>query len=407
MPASRRPLPHRKLWDIPPRFHCSVIGTCLTVTDLRGLCRRAGIRLDTPVSDYDLHHAFVGLAEQACYATRLVQRRLDSRHRATLRRFAEVRDTTELAALWATVAATGELGGAYWSVMSHPLATPAVCDQAASEVHMASHRALVSRDVLHREVQQLRERHRSLERSLHEARLAAAERQALVQSLRARAAAAAPLEADVIRLRARLKQLEDGEALLLARVRNEDLAATLAQARLAGERHAAAAHAQATRCQALEQTAARLMQELANVHAERDGLEQMLQTITRPCQTNCTTDCPRFDLCQRRILYVGGRPALSPHLRQLVERANGEFLHHDGGREDADGALAALVPRVDAVLCPADCISHSAMMRIKRICKRQTKPFLVLRSASLSAFVHGLQQLLGGSCPPRFDSRTT
>jgi len=395
--ARPRPATHRKIWEIDTRFHCSLIGTCLSLTDLRKLCKRAGIVFQTTVSDYALHHAFVDLADHACYATRLLQRRLDSRHRESLRRFGAVRDETTLVQLWADAQAAGEIAGAYWALMSHPLAGPTLCDQISGEVHMLSHLAGASRRDELQQLEQLRQRQRLLEQWLREERQTAAERQTIIQALHQRVLKAGNAEQELVRVRARVAQLEQGEALHLARVRNEDLAAELAHTRLASERHATDARNWAEHYRSMEQTATHTANELSATVAERDSLEQLTQTLTRHCAHDCTTDCPRFDLCQRRILYVGGRPALGPHLRQLVEQANDEFLHHDGGREEADSALAALLPRADAVLCPVGCISHSAMLRIKRICKQQAKPFLVLRSASLSAFVRGLQQLLNGN----------
>lgn len=394
-----RPILHarRPLWDIDPRFHCGLIGTCAPLDDLRRICRRAGIQFQTRVTDYELHHAFVTLADRPSYAIRLLQRRLDARHRASLRRFAPAEDAGALREHWVAACTEGEIAGAYWALLTHPLADPALCDHAVGEVHMLSHAAAASRRAELRQLDRLQQRQRVLEQALREARQQATERQALIAALRQRAAAATHAEADLLRLRHRLTQLENGEALNLARTRNEDLAASLAQARLTAERQTATAHAWMQRYRALQQAAEKTASELSATCAERDSLEQLLQTSTRHCTQDCSSECPRFDLCRRRILYVGGRPGLGAHLRQVVEQANGEFLQHDGGREEADSALAALLPRADAVLCPADCISHSAMQRIKRLCKQQAKPFVVLRSASLSAFVRGLYHVSGNA----------
>ncbi|MBI5460950.1 MAG: DUF2325 domain-containing protein [Gammaproteobacteria bacterium] len=395
--ARARPATHRKVWEIEARFHCGVIGTCLRLEDLRTLCRRAGIVFQTAVSDYALHHAFVELADRACYATRLLQRRLDSRHRESLRHFATARDEATLIQYWEAAQASGEIAGAYWALMSHPLAGLTLCERVTGEVHMLSHLAGASRRAELQHIKQLQQRQRLLEQWLHEERQSAADRQAIIQALNQRLTKAANAEQELARARTRIAQLEQGDALRLARTCSEDLAAALANARLAADRHAAEARHWTERCQAAEHSVARTASELAATVAERDSLEQLTQSLTRQCAQDCTADCPRFDLCRRRILYVGGRPGLGPHLRQLVEQANGEFLHHDGGREEADSALAALLPGADAVLCPADCVSHSAMLRIKRSCKQQAKPFLILRSASLSAFVRGLQQLLNSN----------
>ena len=74
------------------------------------------------------------------------------------------------------------------------------------------------------------------------------------------------------------------------------------------------------------------------------------------------------------------------HFRKLVERLNGNFLHHDGGLEDGRKRLPVLLQRADAVICPVDCISHRAVNDIKVLCKREAKPMILLRKASFSAF---------------------
>jgi hypothetical protein len=92
---------------------------------------------------------------------------------------------------------------------------------------------------------------------------------------------------------------------------------------------------------------------------------------------------PRLDLT---VLYIGGQQARIGHLRELAERAGAVFLYHDGGIEDRRGMLPGLVSRADAVLFPVDCISHAAMLQVKRLCYQAGKKFLPLRSAGLAPF---------------------
>ena len=102
--------------------------------------------------------------------------------------------------------------------------------------------------------------------------------------------------------------------------------------------------------------------------------------------------CTKVDLAGRSILYVGGRNRLCAHFRTLVEQQNGRFIHHDGGREESPQRLDALLSQVDAVLCPMDCVSHDAVHRIKRDCKRYGKYLMLLSQSSLSAFTKGLHE---------------
>ncbi|SPJ15363.1 conserved hypothetical protein [Burkholderiales bacterium] len=88
----------------------------------------------------------------------------------------------------------------------------------------------------------------------------------------------------------------------------------------------------------------------------------------------------------RRVLYVGGRPSSTPAIRDLVLRHGGEFQRHDGGLEDRKGLLAAAVAWAELVAFPVDCIDHDAARNLKRLCTRQSVPFLALRCASIASF---------------------
>jgi hypothetical protein len=88
----------------------------------------------------------------------------------------------------------------------------------------------------------------------------------------------------------------------------------------------------------------------------------------------------------------GGRLAQVHRLQAFVEGAQAELLHHDGGMEERKGLLAGLVICVDAVFFPVDCISHDAAGILKRLCRQAGKPYLPLRSASLTSFIAALRR---------------
>ena len=49
----------RKLWELERHYHCSVIGTCLTLTELRKIQRQLKGIVHALDTDYDLHRVFV------------------------------------------------------------------------------------------------------------------------------------------------------------------------------------------------------------------------------------------------------------------------------------------------------------------------------------------------------------
>ncbi|XOV61246.1 DUF2325 domain-containing protein [Agrobacterium rosae] len=95
----------------------------------------------------------------------------------------------------------------------------------------------------------------------------------------------------------------------------------------------------------------------------------------------------------RSFLYVGGRDCQVAHLRQIASNFDAELIHHDGGLREAVSRIDTLLPSVDCVFCPIDCISHDACLRVKSGCKKFGKTFIPLRNGSKSSLERALQTM--------------
>jgi len=95
----------------------------------------------------------------------------------------------------------------------------------------------------------------------------------------------------------------------------------------------------------------------------------------------------------RSFLYVGGRDCQVAHLRQIASNFGAELIHHDGGLREAVSRIDTLLPSVDCVFCPIDCISHDACLRVKSGCKKFSKTFIPLRNGSKSSLERALQSM--------------
>ncbi len=98
-PAAPTGSRRRRLWDLPSATHCPVVGVCLPIQALRRLVDK----LNGPRSladDYALHCSVVADCRQRGPVTEALQRELDRRYQATLRRTAQARTTDALAAWW-------------------------------------------------------------------------------------------------------------------------------------------------------------------------------------------------------------------------------------------------------------------------------------------------------------------
>jgi hypothetical protein len=92
------------------------------------------------------------------------------------------------------------------------------------------------------------------------------------------------------------------------------------------------------------------------VHEAREEHTAMEQTLMMQLAANSPSVGDhnwRIDLEGKRVLYVGGRVKLTPHLRSLVESHNGRFEHHDGGLEDSRAGLHCNSRQNSLSLCAA------------------------------------------------------
>ena len=95
----------------------------------------------------------------------------------------------------------------------------------------------------------------------------------------------------------------------------------------------------------------------------------------------------------KSFLYVGGRDCQVAHLRQIASKHGAELIHHDGGLREAVSRIDTVLPSVDCVFCPIDCISHDACLRVKTGCKKFGVAFVPLRNGSKSSLERALQTM--------------
>jgi hypothetical protein len=111
-----------------------------------------------------------------------------------------------------------------------------------------------------------------------------------------------------------------------------------------------------------------------------------------PCEEKgCLKDeCERYRLCAKRIFMVGGITKMKAYYKNIIEKAGGEFDYHDGYIKNTASNLEARVKRSDLVLCPVNCNSHTACLKVKQLCMRHNIELKILSSSSLSAVSNAL-----------------
>ncbi len=364
----------RKLWELTGGWHCAIIGTCLTLEDLRVLARKLSVKTKPGFNpDYQLHAYFVKMAESHGTAAKMLNKLLDRRHSGAIRRARDLRTAEELREFWQQALRDGAIPGPYWALVSHPQATEIFCEQMFADVHMLSHLVGASNRA---DVKRLTELEETVQRQQAEIERQKSKRRALadrknqqLEDMRAQIGSrcARDVQATMDRhFECELRKVNDQNARLLETV--ETLRADLSDL---SEREAALTG----RLSMVEEENGRLAEENAAVEAQfKDG-------ITR------ADERPTHDLQGRRVLYVGGRHHVTHTIRSIVQDWNGAFMHHDGGLERSMDELARAVSKADAVVFPVDCVSHGAITTVKKLCDQSRKPYYPLRSSGVASFL--------------------
>lgn len=384
-PVTREAPPRRtKIWEFNTNLHCSIIGTCLSTAELRQILKKAGVTTHG-CSDHELHGIAVTLAGRHDDAARQLHRALDHRHKLAVSQFAKADSEDGLRARWRDAVGRGDIPGAYWATLTHPLTNQAIIREAFGEVHMLSHlvgsanRADIRRlCVLESEKAALETKVERQQQALHEAVVV---RDSQIKELR-HALIERIVRAPSEGMRDEDGALPDGGAALRGLVTDLErrLTAEAGRRRSLEEKLAAA-----------QATIARERSARTEAERDRDAMRRELDAIEGSLVPACPHGRSEVRLDGVVLLYVGGRPNQVAAMREAVERLGATFLHHDGGVENHPNLLPGLASRSEVVLFPVDCISHDAANMVKSLCRQGGKRFVPLRSASITSLLAALQ----------------
>jgi len=120
----------------------------------------------------------------------------------------------------------------------------------------------------------------------------------------------------------------------------------------------------------------------------KNDFHKMLSTYNARNKT--CEDCEKIDLCQKRVLIVGGLTKLQAFYRDLVTMLGGTFDYHEGTCKTNQLDLSQRISSSDIILCPVDVNSHAACLFVKKACKKSGKKYIMLRKSSISTIYSAL-----------------
>lgn len=372
----------QKLWDLPQKLFCPLVGVCYPLPMLRQLVKKIYLGSEK-ADDYDLHVGVISECKYRNPLTVVLQKELDQRYSVTVKQFKGAKSKLAVAQLWLQAIEQGDVSGAFWAAATHPHCDAEFHDVLYKDMHMLQHQAgaLVRADltkfkavvdentVLGRELGRVQDRITKVlaEKTSEIEKLRAAHLQAQTQCINKDSQMAA-VTADLANFKAGVPELE-ARSRLQKKVEQLEQRQAEQQA-LIGE----------LRLQLAIKT------EVAAVSAETNN-----QTL--PFIQSKRVIPIVVQLQQKSILCVGGRVGNVASYRDAVESVGGRFAHHDGGLEDNQHLLDASLAAADMVICQTGCISHNAYWRVKDFCKRTGKQCVFVENPSVSSLTRGLEQL--------------
>lgn len=390
----------KRVWELVD-LQCPIIGTCLTLGELRKIARQSDVEFPENVSEFDIHSYFVSCCKEPSRVARLVSKKLDRKYAGKLRRYGTCRDDDAIRALWVEDRERGDIPGPFWAVISHAHTSTRLRTEVFGEVHMLSHLVGSANRADIRRLSDLEAEQERLTNAMQRMKAVFAQR---VNTLQGERDAMAD-QMDALKRERPCRESRKGEAVqsesntgeTLQELEVEMFRREVDEAWRERNEVFKLLDAETRRLEYLESENRELAAENNVLEAE---IARLLETPQTRCPDGCAGKCPCPDLCGMCVLYVGGRTGLVPQYRALVESRGGTLIHHDGGMEEAPKKLESCLAQADAVVCPVDCVSHEACTTVKSFCKRALKPCYMMRTAGISSLAKTVSSLPERTCSP-------
>ncbi|HIO97226.1 MAG TPA: hypothetical protein EYG71_04795, partial [Leucothrix sp.] len=128
-----------KFWEMKSRYHCAVLGTCLTLKELRIIAKKADIDDINQWDDYDMHVSFIRILSDKSHISILVTKALDQKYALIIKQLSKTKNEDNRIDVWNKAVETGDVAGAFWAILTHPHTTEETMFQLYGKVHMLSH----------------------------------------------------------------------------------------------------------------------------------------------------------------------------------------------------------------------------------------------------------------------------
>lgn len=385
-----------KLWQLDHDYHCSLIGTCLSLEEVRRLMRPFYSENIDTAHPYELHTAIVTMISYSDYRSKKIQNYLNKKFKKEINKTRKM-NADELISEWKCVLGSAEIIGAYWAIMLHPCANHAIKRGLFGDVHMQSHMSGATIRV-----------------NLKRLKWLESERKVFKTEIKSQLSKYQKLQTDVNRLKTTIQNKNGNISELESQVKvlinsNDSLvieskSINKKKLHIQVEKLTAKIDHQLKEIEHYKKSKVQYDQLVSELNyqlkmqkqaiEEYEGETEHLHYLLSQKKVDNKRQYKTKGLCGQCVLYVGGKASLIPYYRELIESRAGVFLHHDGGIEKNTQDLSLSLNRADLVIFPTNCISHDAVWKIKRSCKKQQKPYQYLKSPGLFSLSSVLEKIV-------------
>ena len=376
----------KTMWEIDSHFKCPVVGAVLSVAKHRDILKKCGYDI-TGLKSYEYHQIIMSKLDEENEISIKVNNVIRARAGKWMRMI-EGMDDAAMRTLWNENFESGQVGPLMYAVVSYEETHFDLLQDVYGEVHMKAHANMTGIFDVRKQLAANRD---ALDREKNKLKMKTGEIKKLVRMRKDDTCRILDLELANNRLKKQMKALEQQVIPDNQRddTRIKELEAQVAV--LKSERNA-----QDLTRKDMESNVLKLKTTLALARKENESIREEMESFISilgesappPCQTSsdCSREsCSQFQLCARRIFMIGGITKMKAYYKDIVEKAGGEFDYHDGYIKGAGMDIEARVKRSDLVLCPVNCNSHNACIRVKKLCNQHNTPLKILASSSLSA----------------------
>jgi hypothetical protein len=382
------------LWEIEPHFKCPVVGAMLSVEKHGAILKKCGYDI-SQLKPYEYHQKIMMKLSDRNSVSVKVNNYIKSCARKCMVQIAQA-GAEGSRQLWDEYKKTGHVGPMMFAIVSYRDSDVELLCDVYGEVHMLTHANMTKVFDLRKKLLKTNE---SLSKEKQKVCEKTGEIKELIKLRKTSATKITQLENENRKLAGQIKNLEkqtylnsNFDTIVI------DLKEKVAQLELKLE-------SANDKFNCVEREKRKFQLQAFSLGNENETLQNELTSLVEnfgafashnnesentsvcPCEkSGCMHDaCERYQLCAKRVFMIGGITKMKAYYKDIIEKAGGKFDYHDGYIKNTTSNLEARVKRSDLVLCPVNCNSHTACLKVKQLCMRYNTELKILSSSSLSA----------------------